>query len=346
MVIARMRRFPYWFPALAALIVVGDLAFLRFFSLSEEDPALIYAVMLDFMIVLPFLYWLLVLRAKGKPATKARAFPLLGALAVWLIVPASQRHIVWNAAWPVEALIIAAEVVFIGYEIRIMYRLIKRYRHVAREEADPAEALRATVHGGVGQGKLASLLLHDASLVYYLLFSWKKSSRAIPCDTPAFTYHRQTNQVLYAVILTKIILFEGIAAHLLLQQWSHWAAWIATIADLWLLALVWGDCRASVLQPVTVKGDTLRLRYGLRLQADIPLANIAHVSSASEFNLDARERKNAATSLITPNVRIELKRPAQVNGLLFLPREVTVLYIALDEPGAFVQAIGHRLAAS
>jgi hypothetical protein len=199
--------------------------------------------------------------------------------------------------------------------------------------------LRKAVHDGIGQGKLASLVLHDASLMYYLLFSWRRRHEINSGSAFLFSYHKNTNQVLYSAIITKIIFIEGIIVHLLLQQWSHWAAWILTIADLWLLALIWGDCRASVLQPVKINGNTVRLRYGLRIQADIRLEDIVDVSSAREFHPDAKELKDAVSSLITPNIRIELKQPTMVNGLLFIPRKVKILYLALDKPEAFVQEL-------
>jgi hypothetical protein len=334
----KLRRSTVWFLAAAMVIVLADMISVRVFLLAEEEPMLVYAVLFDFMLVIPFLYWLMILRRKGKSIAKIMAFPLLGALAAWLILPSAQRSTVWNAVWPVELLIIAAEVAFIVYELRVAYRVIRGFREVARNEPDTAEALRAAVHDGFGRNKLASLLLHDLNLAYYLLFSWKRKRRTDSDNATTFSYHKKTNQVLYSAILTKIILIEGVAVHLLLQQWSHWAAWILTIADLWLLALIWGDCRASVLQPVSVVNGTLRLRYGLRIQADVPLEGISEITSAREFRPDSQEQRISALPILgTPNVRIEMNEPIRVNGLLFLPREVKMIYLTLDEPERFVR---------
>ncbi|QJD86109.1 hypothetical protein [Cohnella herbarum] len=340
MTVPKLQKSTLWFLAIAMLIAIADMFSVRVLLLAEEEPLLVYAVLFDFMLVIPFLYWLLVLRRKGKSIAKIMAFPLLGALAAWLIVPSAQRSMVWNAIWPVEALIIAAEVAFIVYEIRIAYRVIKGFREAARHEPDTAEALRMAVHDGLGRGKLASVILHDASLIYYLLFSWKRKRQTVTGDAALFSYHKKTNQVLYSAIITKIILIEGVVVHLLVQQWSHWAAWILTIADLWLLALIWGDCRASALQPVKVVNGTLRLRYGLRIQADIPLDAIAEIASAREFHPDVQEQRNSALPILgIPNVKIALKQPVNVNGLLFLPRKVTTIYLALDEPDAFAREL-------
>ncbi|BBI31023.1 hypothetical protein [Cohnella abietis] len=339
MAIQKLQRSYFWFLALTMLILLTDTLTVRSFSLADQDPVLVYALMFDFMLVIPFLYWLFILRKKGKSITKIIPLPLLGALVVWLVLPVHLRGSVWSAVWPVELLLLAVELAFVGYEIRIIYRVVKRFRRIASQEPNTGEALRIAVHEEIGQRKLASLLLHDISWVYFLFFSWRTKPNIDVDGSPVFTYHKKTNQVLYSAILTKIIILEGIAVHLLLQQWSHWAAWVMTIADIWLLALVWGDCRASALQPVSIKGNYVRLRYGLRIQADIPLEDIANVTSALEFHPDTKELKNSATSLIPANIRIELKQPTKVEGLLFMPRQVTTIYMALDEPEAFAQEL-------
>ncbi len=345
MVTTTRSRFQYGFPVIACLIVAANLGTLRLFSLSEEEPLLVYAAMVDFMLVIPLLYWLMVLRRRGRSIAGVMALPLLGAGAVWLIAPKEQRALVWGAAWPVEAVIVLAELAFVIFEARIAYRLIKGFRAAAREEKDTLEAWRIALRGGSGGGKLASLALHDISLVYYLLFSWRKRKEKTDVGPePSFTYHKSTSQILYAAILTKLIVFEGVVIHLLVMQWSHWAAWILTIADLWLLALIWGDCRASVLQPVRLREGYLRLRYGLRIQADIPLASIAGVESSREYRPDAREMEQALGPVFgTPNVCIELNRETGAEGVLFFPKPVTRLYLALDEPDAFVRELEERL---
>jgi len=351
MVASRLPRSAYAFGVIALLIVAANLATLRVFALSEEEPMLVYAAMADFMLVIPFFYWLMVLRRRGRSIAGVMALPLLGAAAVWLLVPPGQRGMVWGAAWPVEAVIVAAELAFVIFEARVVYRLIQGYRVAARKEKDTMEAWRIALRSksgegeGGGGGKLASIVLHDIGMLYYLLFSWRKgraktgSGSGLP-----FTYHRKTNQILYAAILTKVIVFEGVAVHLLVSQWSHPAAWILTIADLWLLALIWADCRASALQPVRVEEDRLRLRYGLRIQADIPLASIAGVASAGELHPEREEMKQALGPVLgTPNVCIELNREEKAEGLLFQPKPVQRLYLTLDEPDAFVRELEERM---
>lgn len=344
MVAAKWKRSSYLFIALLLLIVSADMAFIRL-SQPEEDRILVYAVLFDFVLVLPFLYWFIMMRPKGKSIVKVAPLPIIGAAAAWVALPESLRGLVWQTIWPIEAVIIAVELVFIGYELRVAYRFIRHYRLAAKHEPNTAEALRIAMVEGFGRGKLAGFLLHDLSMLYYLFFSWgRKRKSAAESSVSRFTYHRTTSRTLYAAIITKIMFLEGVAMHLLLQQWSHWAAWIMTIADAWLLALIWADNRASRLQPIQFDGRLLKLRYGLQIQADIPLTAIANIACSTEYHPDRQEQKESAIALLsTPNVRIELLQPLQIEGLLFQIRTVKYIYLAVDEPKAFVQQVNEAL---
>ncbi|BBH20099.1 hypothetical protein Back11_14440 [Paenibacillus baekrokdamisoli] len=333
-----------WFAVVAVMILMADTTIVRISaSGSPDDRLLIYAVLFDFMLVIPFLYWMLVVRRKSKSISAILPLPVLGALTAWLALPGALRHMVWSTAWPVELLLLTAEALFIGYEIRLLMRLVRRFWEVRASERDTGEALRITVKGGMGDGIMASILLHDLSLIYYLFFSWKR--KKIPPSSAdladrEYSYTKQSNQVMFAAILTKIIVFEGVFVHLFVQQWSHPAAWVLSAADVWLLALLWADCRASVLNPVRIRKGVLNLRYGLRIQADIPISLIADSHSTREFTLDAKSRKGAALPLFAaPNVRLRLRQPVLIQGLLFLPSWVDTIYLTLDDPEPFVRSI-------
>ncbi|TVX96687.1 hypothetical protein [Cohnella terricola] len=344
MVTAKSKRSIYFLIALVSLILITDTAVVRLTAPFAEDPILVYAILFDFMLVIPFLYWVFVLRVQGKSIAKVAPWPIAGAIAAWVALPVSMRGMVWQSVWPVEAVIIALEVAILGYELRAVYRLVRRFRLVSKQEPDTGEALRIAMYEGVGKGKFAHFLLHDLSMLYHLFFSWGRKRKSDNEDSmTSFTYHRKTSQTLYAAIITKIIVLEGVAMHLLLQQWSHWAAWIMTAADLWLLSLIWADSRASFLQPVRLAAGHLKLRYGLRIQADIPLTAIANVACSTEYSPDRNEQRDSAMPMLSaPNVRIELAHPMQIQGFLFQPRTVKFIYLALDEPKAFVQRLEDR----
>lgn len=333
-----------WFLFAAMAILAADTAIARTSPFGETDALFGYAVLFDFALVIPFLFWLLVLRKRGKSIAKALALPIAGAVAAWFVLPEGLRDLVWKTMLPFEAVIVSLELFIIGYEVRVLYRFVRKYRQIRKTEPIAPEALRMTVKEGFGKGKLAHVLLHDINLFYYLLFSWGRKRAESVERGSLYTYHKKTSQMLYAGIITHILVFEAVVVHLLVAQLSHVAAWIATAADLWLLALIWADCRAAALRPVTVEDGMLRVRYGLRIQADVPLDAIGEVEARREFEPTPEEkRKFAGPILGAPNVRIALNRPLPAEGLLFLPREVTGIYLTMDEPDAFVREIKGRI---
>ncbi|WP_248928454.1 hypothetical protein [Paenibacillus hamazuiensis] len=346
MTLSKINRFSLWFVCLAALILIADTTAVRTLPSADTDHLLGYAIVFDFVLAIPLLYWLLIERPRGKSVRKAVPLTIVGAAAAWFVLPPALREAVWQVILPLELLIVPLEIFIIVYEIRLLFRFIRRYRHVARLESNTAEALRSAMKQEFGSGKLSAFLLHDLTMFYYLLFSWnRKRAEAAPGEL-TYTYHRKTSQFLYAGIITHVVVFESVFVHILVQMWSQWAAWLLTAADVWILALLWADCRASALSPVTISSGRVRIRYGLRLQADIPLNSIAGISTAAQYEPDAAERKSFAIPLSASlNVRIELNRPIQTDGFLFMPREAKGLYLMMDDPQTFVrdvkQALGH-----
>ncbi len=98
----------------------------------------------------------------------------------------------------------------------------------------------------------------------------------------------------------------------------------------------------SAIQPLEVREDYLRIRYGMRIQADVPFSRIAAVDTALEFHPDKNEAKKAALPVVTPNVRIALTGPLTVQTLLFRSRPVTTIYLALDDPSEFAQLVRQK----
>ncbi|MFC5467442.1 hypothetical protein ACFPPD_01845 [Cohnella suwonensis] len=335
----RLQRSTFWSLGVLLFILAADIAAIRSFPKGGYESILVYAFLIDFMLVVPFLYWLLFMRRRGKPIKKALLLPLFGAVAAWFVLPAQRRHLVTDVAWWIELAIFALELAVLYAEARLVIKLVRAFRQARRERPDTAEALRVAVHGGIGRGRMPSFALHDATLLYYLLFSWRRK-RPVADGVMTFSYHKETHQALYCGIFTKIIALEGIFTHLVVADLTTaWLAWIVTVGDLWLLALIWGDYRASVLQPVKLAGDVLTIRYGMRIQSDIPMSRIAEVSVAREYRVYDKEHGTKATPVLgTANVRIKLMEPTRAEGLLFQPRAVDVVYLALDDPHAFKKA--------
>ncbi|GGG60001.1 hypothetical protein [Paenibacillus radicis (ex Gao et al. 2016)] len=335
----KLSRSTYWFIGAALLILSVDSAVVH---TLKDEPLLAYAILFDFILVVPLLYWLLVIRRSGRKLKALLPLPVLGALAAWFILPSSLKGTVWHTIWPIELLIVTAEAAIIFYEARLIVRVVKKFRLIRRAESNTGEAIRLAVQEVLGTGKLTSVITHDASMIYYLFFSWGARKRMLlqtEGEGYSFTYHKETNQVMMAAFATKIIVMESVVVHLLLAMWSPLAAWIVTISEIWLLMLLWADTRAAVLQPIRMDSNGLRLRYGLRLQGDLQWSDISSIEWAKAgYELDDAERKRSAGPVLgTPNVKLELHREKRIEGLLFLPKQTRIIYLTVDEPQKLVE---------
>lgn len=339
--VARGRMYGFW--AAVCLVLLADWFAIRA-SAADDRSFVALGVLFDAALTVPLLYYFLIVRRRGggwKAVLPATAVALVAA---WLILPPQTR----DAVWLFEAVLLPVEIAIIAVEVRLVWRVVRAYKEERRHQADGAEAIRAVFRQHIGEGGMKALLRHEAILLYYAFGTWgRKKSKRIEGqerDSVAFSYGEGGLAVTIAVAL--ILLVDAAAMHVLIGLWSNIAAWVTTILNLWLLLLLAADYRASRLQKITIAGGTLRIRYGLKLQADIPLTAIASAQAASEFQLERAERRTSAegaTFLQPPNVRIDLREMRQVEGLLFLPRDADKILLTLDQPRAFVEELRRHL---
>ncbi|MFC4103313.1 hypothetical protein [Paenibacillus xanthanilyticus] len=333
----------FGFLAAACLVLLADWFAIRA-SAADDRAFVAFGVLFDAALTVPLLYYFLVVRRRGggwKAVLPAAAVALLAA---WFMLPPQTR----GAVWLFEAVLLPLEIAIIAVELRFVWRIVRAYREERRREADGAEAIRTVFRRHIGDGGIKALLRHESLMLYYAFGSWGRrkgmQSKVLEPGPLAFTYGE--GSLAATITFVVIVLVDTVAMHLLIGLWSHIAAWVTTILNLWLLLLLVADYRASRLQRVTIADGTLRIRYGLKLQADIPLAAIASAQAASEFQIDSSQRRTSAegaTFLQPPNVRIDLAELRQVEGLLGLPSKVDKIYLAMDQPRAFAEELKRHL---
>ncbi|PWW02468.1 hypothetical protein DFQ01_10993 [Paenibacillus cellulosilyticus] len=342
------------FFVLALCIYVVDMLLVRIVPVipsESSDRWLVGAICFDFVIVVPLLYYALVIRKREKrSAAWMHALPIaaLGGLLLHATLPSHLRGAVVVA----EALLLPIEAVFLIVELRMALSVYRSVRRMKREGSSFPEAVQRSL----GPGKLAAFVRHDLFVVYYLFGSWRgrkeersfsTASAPVHLSNETFTYHRQTSLFLFAAMLTKVLVIESIVVHLFVRMLSDYAAWIMTAGSLWIIALLWADCRRSVLEPIRLTQDGVDLKYGLRLNGPILYSEIANVQSGMDLQPSKEERRRSAVApMVTPNVRITMRNSVTLEGMLFQPREVRDIYIAVDDPVAFAESLRRRLSSS
>src|SRR5690554_5842325 len=110
MTLSRLNRSRLWFLGFAALILIVNTTVVRTLPSADTDQLLGYAIVFDFVLVIPMLYWLFIVRPIGKSIRKVVPVTIVGAAAAWFVLPATLRGLVWSVMWPFELLIVTIEI--------------------------------------------------------------------------------------------------------------------------------------------------------------------------------------------------------------------------------------------
>jgi len=325
---------------LCSFILLFDLTMARIPLYFDNTTLMNVGITLDYMVVIPALLYFFVFRRQKRSLAPILVFSILGYVALRLILPNIEQGITRHLAF----VLIPLELMLVAYEGRILYRIIIHVRQNRTAHSHPIDVLRNSIQSTLPNTKITSFLLHDLSIFYYALLAWKTRPFE-KRDATSFRYHKESNWFILTLMISKILLIEGIAIHLLVMQWSHPAAWLLSIGNIYMILLLIADYRAMCLNPILVGGDILRMQYGIQMHAIVDIEQIESVSLVQSVNLSKMEQQTAFTPLaVEPNVKIELKQPQTVLRLFGKKQSVQQIYLFVDEPRTFQQACEDKIA--
>ncbi len=314
--------------ALVLLIAWFDLALVQTGLFQSNLQTLTAAIALDFVVVLPLLVYFLVYRAHKKSIASILPLALAGYLILLVMLPEQSGGILEI----VKYTLIPLELLYLGL---VSYRLIGAFRRGRLLESHPIDAISKGADEAFGHSKASRLLAHELTVLYYALFSWRKSA-GHSGRFSSFTYHESSGGLLILLILVKILLLEGIAFHFLLMQWMPLAAWLLTLSNVYVLLLLIADYRAMRLSPIVLTPERLMLRYGLKLRVSLPLEQIDCIRQATAGELSKEQLKKAVAPPTTePNIAIHMKHPVTVTRMFGMQESVECIHLYIDEPGRF-----------
>ncbi len=310
---------------------------------AAPRPGLVAAALtLDLTVLVPLLYYVLLVRRKRWPAISVAPVFLLSLGAASLLVPTAHRGLLdamLLLAAPVELLLLG----FVGLKVARTVRCFRAVEPAA--DVDVADRLQTSLRETLGHRLAADAVASEASLLYYALFSWR-APRPAGLNQSAFTYHRKSGYDAVVAGILVAMLIEVIGLHLLVQLWSPAAAWGLTALGgygvLWLV----GDARAMRLRPIRVAKDALLVRTGLRWTVRLPFAAIEAVWPAGK-KTPSKKTPGYLGAVVwgAPRYLVTLREPVVAQGLYGIRRPVTTLGMAVDEPAAFEAELHRRYAA-
>jgi len=321
---------------------------------GRVNALLVWGTIVDVMVIIPGVVFLFILRRKPSVSIFAPMMMLGLFIVHWLVPPYAKDSLAY-----LNYSVIVVEVVLVGIEITIFFLLLKTFPKWKRSFKAAHvnhpfvlgrmfEANRITFASYKYLGhfqRLSGFLATDVAAVRYALFPHLDR---YPPEECTFSYHKNSEYLGVFLMLIHAMVIEIIAVHVLLMQFSHTAAWMATFLDVYALLFLIGDYQAIRKAPVHVGNRSLYLQKGLRFHISIPFETIKQIRpcihTAKECSGDkaALDMTLAGLEPAQPQYVLELSQPLEAHLYLGLKREISRMYITVDEPHAFVKEMEKR----
>ncbi|TPG62338.1 hypothetical protein [Hymenobacter nivis] len=318
------------FAGLALAIVATEHA-IATRAVFYQYPALPAAVVFDVLVVVPALFYWLVVRRYGLPlSTVGAAVGACLALAYWLL-PASRQQPLRALAF-LPALLEGAALLAAAARAR---RLWRAYR-AARRHLSWGPSLGRALEQGLGLPGV--FLVAETNMLRYAVLGWWAPVEARPAHA-AFSGHRTSGFVALMATAGFLTLIETAAAHLAVGHWHPAAANWLTLASGYTLLLLVAHTHAVRLCPLLLGPRALVVRVGFAWEVAVPRGAVV-ATAIREAPAPAPDTLNAAKVLLaSPNVLLTFAAPVVVAGPYGTRRTVRRLALYLDQPQALLGAL-------
>ena len=323
-----------WFGAILLLVTYFEHFAIGLPSFSQE-PLLPAAVSLDLLLLLPGLFYFMVVRRYQLPLTSVvGAFGGCLALAYWLIPVEQQQYL--GAAGQVLGLL---EVVLVTWAVVNVRRIGLAYYAARKDSADFMENLGQAFQQVLGRP--LALLVSEISIIRYALLGWWGKAETRPEDG-IFTSHRESGFTALAAVMCLAMAIETSAVHLLVGLWSHTAANWLLVADIYTLLLLMGHGHAVRLRPSFLTSDELVLRVGFAWKLTVDPSDLVLVETLQDAPEADSGIFNMSKLLLTaPNLLLTFAEPVVVVGPYGIRRSASRVAVYFDQPQQFIAAVGN-----
>ncbi|MCA1032022.1 hypothetical protein LCL95_13385 [Bacillus timonensis] len=339
-------RSTYYFAVIALLIISSNLLLMKLDKMGPVTNGLAMVTVIDLTVFLPFFFYLFIVRNRYSPIS---VLPVIfsGFWLAYFIVPhehfAYFTHIKYGI-YGLEALFVAAEILIFILILKKAKTLHKTYTSYKKTEPYFPIRIRKAIIDTFGPTKVARLWVTDLSIFYYGLFTWRKKWTPLP-NVKSFSYHKNTGYFGVFIMLVHAMLIEVVAVHVLVAQWNTLAAWLVTALDIYLLFCIIADYHAIRLSPVHIDEKKMTIQIGIRNSLQVELANIESIEPVTTF--DKKKKYDKTTFFVTlpefidetPQFLISLKNAETAYLPFGIKREITSLYVTVDDKQAFLESV-------
>lgn len=304
----------------------------QFYEPSSFIP---YAVGIDLLIMIPILYYFLIVKRLKQHILTLVFGVSLSVTVSYFILPKSHYFIIEYA----EKLLVILEILFVGYVLIKAKSIIEEYRRLNINHYDFIGNLKKSFQKNVGVSPLINFLVSELIMLRYGLFFWIKAKKSITDNE--FTIHQNSGFIALFSVLIFVSVIECCVIHLLVGHYYETLAWILTAISIYSLVFLVAHLFAVIDQRISIDASKIFVRVGFFWNFEIQKSHIDKVEIIKkDIDKTTEDELNTCKLLLTqPNIAIYLTEKYAISGIYGLKREVNVIYLCVDDGKRFVEML-------
>jgi hypothetical protein len=292
-----------------------------------------FAITCDIVVILPILFYFLIVRPLKLNPTLILSIYILSAWAAYFILPKTQ-HFYLNYVWHSLAFVEIGLMIWAFSKIK---SIIKTYKSLSFNSFDFYFNLKKSLELAIGNTIFTRVLAAEiATIRYGLLFFIQPKIEALP-HQKIFSVHKKSAYTTIWAVLLFVGFVELFALHFLFQKFGNTVVLIADILSIYMLIFMVADLMALLRRPILVDNQQLIIRNSLRWYSNVDIDNIEKIESIGHIPADKHIKKVA--TLGEPNVLLTLKESVELTGFYGMRFQTKRIALLVDDRELFIKLL-------
>ena len=314
------------------LLLLVTLIFLaKSFLLHNSPSTLSIAFTLDFLVTIPFLYFLLIRKTDVPKYTVVSLF-IVGVIIASFVIPVEQQGFLNQVKIFAVPLVELGLFSFLAYQA---WTIRNAMQNSNQKQGDFYDALTLACSKAM-PGRVGKLLATEIGVIYYSFFA----NKVVPSNKNEFTYFRKNGIKTTLFVFLGLVIFETGIVHILVEKWNVTVAWVLTFLGLYTCLQVFALIRSMDKRLISLdcENEILNLRYGFFCQTKIPFHQIDHIEKTKKSLPDDKNFTSlSAVDLLDPhNLIIHLNEKQILHKIYGIEKEFKSIALYVDDVELFV----------
>jgi hypothetical protein len=291
----------------------------------ELESGIILGSLLDMVVISPILIY-----AAFKVSKKqVVGFMIAGLVLARFLVPEeffAPYTMLLYAGVGFEALLFLAELSLIGY---LLWKIPQIRAEMKRAGEAAVFSMLPAAEKTVGSHVLIKILISEALMFYYLIFSWRKK---VPADDGCVTMHKKTSALAMNIMVIHAIVIESIGIHWWLHSKWPILSLVLLLLNVYGVFLFLAEISVMRLHPLEVKNGKLYVTQGLMQRIVVPLEYIEKSEWGGKPGDETLIFMYKDLESTEPQVVLHFKEPVEATLFMGRKRPVTSIALKADHP--------------